>query len=55
MDPNTLIYDTTLPGRVILALQRAITATFILGDWQELSGLRGVRRQSSRTSKSERA
>lgn len=36
MDPNPLVFDSKLRGRVILALQRAIAATFNLGDWQEL-------------------
>jgi len=36
VEPHPLMYDTKLRGRVILAVQRAIVATFNHGDWQEL-------------------
>ncbi len=36
MEPKRLTFDSKLRGRAILALQRAIVATFNQGDWQEL-------------------
>jgi hypothetical protein len=36
VEPDRLLYDKNLRDKAILALQRAIVATFEKGDWQEL-------------------
>lgn len=41
MEPHASVFDSSLRGRVVLALQRAIVVNFNMGDWQELGYLLG--------------